>query len=266
MPIDENTRLVEKRYQKLGGPITVIAKPGVGHHPHSLENPGPIVPSVLKHTIGGSAALILPESPTDYRVPTPELGRRTDPSARPARGGGGAVALPSHQHGLERKAPAVVRDWQAVVTDLVKGRFDAEITAPAGGWYRVELRLERDGEILAEAAIEHVGVGEVFVVAGQSNSTNYGSEKQKTTSGMVASFDGTRWSANDPQPGVQDGSKGGSFLPAFGDALFEKYKRADPGIASTRAAATSVREWLPKGERMKNQPTTGANVRSVGPR
>jgi len=68
VPIDENTRLVEKRYQKLGGPITVIAKPGVGHHPHSLENPDPIVAFVLKHTIGGAAALILPESPSDYRV------------------------------------------------------------------------------------------------------------------------------------------------------------------------------------------------------
>jgi pimeloyl-ACP methyl ester carboxylesterase/lysophospholipase L1-like esterase len=52
VPIEENTRLLEKRYQKLGGPITVIAKPGVGHHPHSLEHPAPIVNFVLKHTIG----------------------------------------------------------------------------------------------------------------------------------------------------------------------------------------------------------------------
>ena len=32
----------------------------------------------------------------------------------------------------------------------------------------------------------HVGVGEVFVIAGQSNSGNHGSEKQKITTGMVA--------------------------------------------------------------------------------
>jgi len=264
VPIDENTRLVEKRYQKLGGPITVIAKPGVGHHPHSLENPGPIVAFVLKHTIGGSAALILPESPSDYRV----FQRQSRYVGQIRLRGrlvveAGQLRCRLVRTAAEGKTPAVVRDWQPVVADLVKGRFDAEITAPAGGWYRVELRLERDGEGLAETAIEHVGVGEVFVVAGQSNSTNYGSEKQRTISGMVASFDGTRWVlANDPQPGVQDGSRGGSFLPAFGDALYEKYK-VPVGVASTGAGATSVREWLPRGERLRNQPTTGANVRPV---
>jgi predicted esterase len=47
VPIDENTRIVEERYKKLGGPITVIVKPGVGHHPHSLVNPEPIVSCVF---------------------------------------------------------------------------------------------------------------------------------------------------------------------------------------------------------------------------
>ena len=50
VPIEENTRLVESRYRKLGGPIDVIAKPGIGHHPHSLVDPAPIVSFVLKHT------------------------------------------------------------------------------------------------------------------------------------------------------------------------------------------------------------------------
>jgi pimeloyl-ACP methyl ester carboxylesterase/lysophospholipase L1-like esterase len=265
VPIEENTRLVETRYRKLGGPITVIAKPGVGHHPHSLENPEPIVAFVLKHTIGGSATLVLPESPSDYRV----FQRQSrDTGVIHLRGGlvaeAGLLRCRVTSAVTDAKTPAIVRDWQPVVLDLVRGRFDSEITVPAGGWYRVQLRLERDGAILAEAAVEHVGVGEVFVIAGQSNSTNCGSEKQKTTTGMVASFDGNRWvMANDPQPGVQDGSKGGSFLPAFGDALYAKY-HVPIGVASTGAGATSVREWLPKGERMKNQPTTGAHVRSLG--
>jgi lysophospholipase L1-like esterase len=67
VPFDENTRLLEKRYQKLGGPITVIAKPGIGHHPHSLENPEPIVAFVLKHSIGGSN-LSLRGSLTNSRI------------------------------------------------------------------------------------------------------------------------------------------------------------------------------------------------------
>ena len=52
VPIEENTRLVEKRYKELGGQITVIAKPGCDHHPHSLKDPTPIVEFVLKHTTG----------------------------------------------------------------------------------------------------------------------------------------------------------------------------------------------------------------------
>lgn len=49
VPMDENTSLIERRYKALGGPIEVIAKPGVGHHPHSLKDPAPIVEFVLRH-------------------------------------------------------------------------------------------------------------------------------------------------------------------------------------------------------------------------
>ena len=68
VPIEENTRLLERRYRELGGPITVIAKPGVGHHPHSLADPAPIVAFVLAHTMGGGSAVILSESPAEYQV------------------------------------------------------------------------------------------------------------------------------------------------------------------------------------------------------
>ena len=50
VPIAENTMLVKERYEKLGGTIVVINKPGVGHHPHSLKDPTPIVEFILKHT------------------------------------------------------------------------------------------------------------------------------------------------------------------------------------------------------------------------
>jgi pimeloyl-ACP methyl ester carboxylesterase/lysophospholipase L1-like esterase len=50
VPVAENTAIVEQRYRELGGSIQVIHKPGVGHHPHSLKDPGPIVAFVRKHT------------------------------------------------------------------------------------------------------------------------------------------------------------------------------------------------------------------------
>ncbi len=50
VPMAENTLLLKERYEKLGGSMTLISKPGVGHHPHSLQDPTPIVDFVLKHT------------------------------------------------------------------------------------------------------------------------------------------------------------------------------------------------------------------------
>jgi hypothetical protein len=152
-----------------------------------------------------------------------------------------------------------------VAFDPVSGQFDAELNLSPGGWYRVTLRIVRENQTLATTTIENVGIGEVFVVAGQSNSTNHGSQKQSTATGMVSSFDGSRWTlANDPQPGTQDHSQGGSFLPAFGDAMHERFQ-VPIGVASTGAGATSVRQWLPKGERMSKAPTILANVREVSP-
>jgi len=41
VPVAENTAVLAERYRALGGRIEVILKPGVGHHPHSLEDPAP---------------------------------------------------------------------------------------------------------------------------------------------------------------------------------------------------------------------------------
>ena len=49
VPITENSDIIEQRYKALGGKIHVIHKPGVGHHPHSLKDPEPIVKFFLAH-------------------------------------------------------------------------------------------------------------------------------------------------------------------------------------------------------------------------
>jgi hypothetical protein len=60
---------------------------------------------------------------------------------------------------------------------------------------------------------------------------NYGEVRQQTRSAMVVSFSGCAWSiANDPQAGVQDNSRNGSFIPSFGDTMYEKY-RVSIGVA-----------------------------------
>ena len=50
VPLAENTAVVEQRYRALGGRITLIVKRGVGHQPHSLTDPTPIVNFILSNT------------------------------------------------------------------------------------------------------------------------------------------------------------------------------------------------------------------------
>ena len=49
VPVTENSDIIESRYRRLGGNITVIRKRNIGHHPHSLKDPKPIVDFLLKH-------------------------------------------------------------------------------------------------------------------------------------------------------------------------------------------------------------------------
>ena len=145
--------------------------------------------------------------------------------------------------------------WQSLSLDRPSGAFHGNLPTRAGGFYSLEVRAISLGHPDAAAMVEHVAVGEVFVVSGQSNSTNYGEMPQTTQTRMVATFSGTAWRiADDPQPGVQDNSKKGSFIPAFGDALYRKY-HVPIGIASVGHGSTSVRQWLPVGEPILKMPT-----------
>jgi hypothetical protein len=141
----------------------------------------------------------------------------------------------------------------------VKGRkIIASYEAPAGGWWKLEVRIMLNDKEIALGKVPHVGVGEVFVVAGQSNSANHGEEKQTPQTGLVASFDGTTWRlAEDPQPGASGG--GGSFLPPLGDELARKLG-VPIGFVACGIGATSVREWLPKGATFPNPPTIESRV------
>jgi hypothetical protein len=51
VPIAANTTLAQKRYKELGGVFEVIHKQ-VGHHPHSLKDPAPLVKFMEKHAAG----------------------------------------------------------------------------------------------------------------------------------------------------------------------------------------------------------------------
>ncbi len=151
--------------------------------------------------------------------------------------------------------------WHRLEPTFIGPVFEATMQAPAGGWHRLEVRALLGDQVLADAAIEHIGIGEIFVVAGQSNSANHGEEKQRTQTGRVATFDGQHWQlANDPQPGAS--GNGGSFLPPFGDAMAE-HLNVPVGFIACGIGATSVREWLPRGTPFPNPPTLTSRVQQL---
>lgn len=151
--------------------------------------------------------------------------------------------------------------WLRVSGTITGRKLTGTLEAPAGGWWRLEVRVSRSGQEVARGAVARVGIGEVFVIAGQSNSANHGQEKQATQTKRVATFDGRQWRlADDPQPGASGG--GGSFLPPFADAVVAKTE-VPVGIIACGIGATSVREWLPKGATFPNPPTILSRVEQL---
>jgi len=49
VPLEENSLKLAETYRAAGGKIELIIKKGIGHHPHSLQDPKPIVDFILKN-------------------------------------------------------------------------------------------------------------------------------------------------------------------------------------------------------------------------
>jgi Carbohydrate esterase, sialic acid-specific acetylesterase/Prolyl oligopeptidase family len=254
VPLEANSGRVKELYAALGGTMTLIVPRQQGHNMW----PGFFLcPELVAFVIARTGVGVVLDSPQDYQVVqrnaknvgTVRVRGKLGEAARSADG-------LQYRLGTEGK-PGEWRNLDAKMNTT----FEATVEAAAGGWYRLDVRATAKGKAVAEATVERVGVGEVFVVAGQSNSANHGAEKQATKTNRVAAFDGTRWQpANDPQPGAS--GTDGSFLPPFGDAVAEKFG-VPVGIVSCGVGATSVREWLAKGATFPNPPTLEGRVRKI---
>lgn len=49
VPYEENFRPVRDAYEQMGGTVETIVKPGCDHHPHSLDDPTPIIDFIYRH-------------------------------------------------------------------------------------------------------------------------------------------------------------------------------------------------------------------------
>ena len=151
--------------------------------------------------------------------------------------------------------------WKRLEGEWINQRFTGRKKVPSGGWHTLEIRVTGNPGNRSQSVM--FGVGEIFVVVGQSNSANYGEKKQSTRTELVTAFDyeNGKWQlAKDPQPGA--GGKGGSIMPILGDVLVEKFK-VPVGIVAYGQGGTSVREWLPRGSKFPNPPSRLKRVRQM---
>jgi len=126
---------------------------------------------------------------------------------------------------------------------IKEGKFSGRLTLPTGGWYQLAVRARKGEEVVAEGTIRKVGVGEVFVTAGQSNSTNYGGARQKAQDDRVVYFDAKAFvPAADPIPDSCGG--GGTPWPILGD-LVARTIQAPVCFRSATVNWLRVREWVP---------------------
>lgn len=135
--------------------------------------------------------------------------------------------------------------WMAVTPQGqgVQGKFSGHLTLPAGGWYQVSVRVRAGDRTVAEQSVDKVGVGEVFVTAGQSNSANFGNPRQTARDERVVYFNGKTFvHAQDPIPGGCGG--GGSPWALLGDRIAES-QQVPVCFRSASLNWTEVAAWLP---------------------
>lgn len=140
--------------------------------------------------------------------------------------------------------------WTKLAMANETGDVRASLSVPAGGWYRLQLRCTQDNRLVASGDSGPFGVGELFIVAGQSYATNCNDERQSVQDALqrVAALDVAhkRWSvAHDPQP-VFDNSNSGSIWPIVGDAL-TSILQVPVGFANVAVGGTSSTQWAPEG-------------------
>ena len=135
--------------------------------------------------------------------------------------------------------------WQTIETGSSGGSFSGVLpNVLAGGWYDVEVRSVMDGHPSSVVTVGRVGVGDVFICAGQSNSANQGTPAATPVSDRVSarnSVNGNSWVlAADPLP-IAEGVMGFVCF-RLGDLLVAN-EEVPVGFVSLARNNSKVIDW-----------------------
>jgi hypothetical protein len=159
---------------------------------------------------------------------------------------------------LARDGQGTTTDWATIQTNPQGGVYAGDLPG-RGGWYNVEVRGMVNDRQVAFAGVERVGVGEVFLVAGQSNAQGIGRyENGRDVNAPAAASDRvncvnffTESAADVPMPvfsrieggsNVAPGGRTGWCWGALGDRLAQ---RLNVPVLFMNAgwAATAMNNW-----------------------
>lgn len=135
---------------------------------------------------------------------------------------------------------------------------------PAGGWYSIEITATDSQGTKTTEKIEKIGVGEVFITGGQSNSCSFGWEKTNAAEDMVSAFDpktDTWQHCDDPQPcisGFAAGNGNGSPWPTAGDELYAELQ-VPIGFITTGFGGSSIAELARTSAEAKEEEPDASN-------
>ena len=138
--------------------MQLIVPPGQGHNMW----PGFFQSQELVDFVTSHAAGITISSPLDYQViqrPSKQTGSIT------LRGEFADAAVKKFTIEARLIVDGKPGNWRRLTLHSQREGFEGRLDAPAGGWHRLEVRARSGGSVLAESAVEHVGIGEIFVIA-----------------------------------------------------------------------------------------------------
>ena len=138
-----------------------------------------------------------------------------------------------------------ITEW--VEVNINKGKWEKEIMIPTGGPYRIEMRWRKKGVWLArglcELMLHHICVGDVFVIAGQSNSigTGHGEMTEEPQIGIHVLRDCRYWDIA-TQPFYASRGHHGPFL-SFAKRL-KKSLNYPIGLIPCAVGGSKLSQWI----------------------